>query len=94
MLFTALEQRRVPHVGLTTNDTVVACGTSPALAQAFTPQRVAAMEPHTRDIMRKLIDDIVAGGNECENAAVPCWRWRGWRCRVGADNEVSVGVDR
>ena len=36
------------------------------MQQAFTPQRVAAMEPHTRDITRKLIDDIMAGGNECD----------------------------
>jgi cytochrome P450/ferredoxin-NADP reductase len=36
------------------------------MQQAFTPQRVAAMEPHTRDITRKLIDDIMAGGKECD----------------------------
>jgi cytochrome P450 len=36
------------------------------MQQAFTPQRVAAMEPHTRDIARKLIDGIVAAGNECD----------------------------
>jgi cytochrome P450 len=36
------------------------------MQQAFTPQRVAAMEPHTREITRKLIDDILAHGNECE----------------------------
>ena len=36
------------------------------MQQAFTPERVAAMEPHTRDITRKLIDDIMAGGNECD----------------------------
>ena len=36
------------------------------MQQAFTPQRVAAMEPHTRDITRKLIDDIMAVGTECE----------------------------
>jgi cytochrome P450 len=36
------------------------------MQQAFTPQRVAAMEPHTRDIARKLIDGIIAGGNECD----------------------------
>src|SRR5271166_4438273 len=36
------------------------------MQQAFTPQRVAAMEPHTRDITRKLIDGIMAGGNECD----------------------------
>ncbi|MGB8900193.1 MAG: cytochrome P450, partial [Methylocella sp.] len=36
------------------------------MQQAFTPERVAAMEPHTREITRKLIDDILAHGNECE----------------------------
>jgi vanillate O-demethylase ferredoxin subunit len=36
------------------------------MQQAFTPQRVSAMEPHTRDITRKLIDDIMAVGTECE----------------------------
>jgi cytochrome P450/ferredoxin-NADP reductase len=36
------------------------------MQQAFTPQRVAAMEPHTRDITRKLIDDIMAGGTDCD----------------------------
>ena len=36
------------------------------MQQAFTPARVAAMEPHTRDITRKLIDDIMAGGTACE----------------------------
>ncbi len=36
------------------------------MQQAFTPQRVAAMEGHTRDIARKLIEDILAQGNECE----------------------------
>src|SRR6516165_10776482 len=36
------------------------------MQQAFTPQRVAAMEPHTREITHKLIDDIMAGGNECD----------------------------
>jgi cytochrome P450 len=36
------------------------------MQQAFTPQRVAAMEPHTRDIAHKLIDGIMAGGNECD----------------------------
>src|SRR5215469_5631677 len=36
------------------------------MQQAFTPARVAAMEPHTRDITRKLIDDIMAGGASCE----------------------------
>ena len=36
------------------------------MQQAFTPQRVAAMEPHTQDITRKLIDDILAGGKECD----------------------------
>src|SRR5215468_6798416 len=30
------------------------------MQQAFTPARVAAMEPHTRDLTRKLIDDIMA----------------------------------
>jgi cytochrome P450/ferredoxin-NADP reductase len=34
--------------------------------QAFTPQRVAAMEPHTREIARSLVDKIMAGGDECE----------------------------
>jgi cytochrome P450/ferredoxin-NADP reductase len=36
------------------------------MQQAFTPDRVNAMEPHTREITRKLIDDILAHGNECE----------------------------
>jgi cytochrome P450 len=36
------------------------------MQQAFTPQRVAAMEPHTQEITRKLIDDIMAAGNECD----------------------------
>jgi cytochrome P450 len=36
------------------------------MQQAFTPQRVAAMEGHIQDIVRKLIDDIMAGGNECD----------------------------
>ena len=36
------------------------------MQQAFTPERVAAMEPHTREVTRKLIDDILASGNECE----------------------------
>src|SRR5262249_13546045 len=36
------------------------------MQQGFTPARVAAMEPHTRDITRKLIDDIMAGGTECD----------------------------
>ncbi len=36
------------------------------MQQAFTPQRVAAMEPHTLEITRKLIDDVLAGGNECD----------------------------
>jgi cytochrome P450 len=36
------------------------------MQQAFTPERVAAMEPHTREITRKLIDDILVHGNECE----------------------------
>ncbi|MBA0084488.1 MAG: cytochrome P450, partial [Acidobacteria bacterium Pan2503] len=36
------------------------------MQQAFTPARVAAMEPHTRDLTRKLIDDIMAGGATCE----------------------------
>src|SRR6516225_11860101 len=35
------------------------------MQQAFTPERVAAMEPHTREITRKLIDDIMAGGATC-----------------------------
>src|SRR5215472_14539210 len=34
------------------------------MQQAFTPERVAAMESHTRDITRTLIDGIVAGGSE------------------------------
>jgi cytochrome P450/ferredoxin-NADP reductase len=36
------------------------------MQQAFTPPRVAAMEPHTREITRKLIDDIMARGNDCD----------------------------
>ena len=36
------------------------------MQQAFTPERVAAMEPHTREVTRKLINDILARGNECE----------------------------
>ncbi len=36
------------------------------MQQAFTPQRVAAMEPHTQDITRKVIDDIMAAGDECD----------------------------
>src|SRR5262249_57170590 len=36
------------------------------MQQAFPPARVAAMEPHTRDLTRKLIDDIMAGGATCE----------------------------
>ena len=36
------------------------------MQQAFTPARVAAMEPHTRDLTRKLIDDIMASGATCE----------------------------
>src|SRR5262249_1703432 len=36
------------------------------MQQAFTPARVAAMEPHTRDLTRKLIDDIMAGGATCD----------------------------
>src|SRR5215472_5800934 len=36
------------------------------MQQAFMPERVAAMEPHTREITRKLIDDILSHGNECE----------------------------
>jgi cytochrome P450 len=36
------------------------------MQQAFTPARVAAMEPHTRDITRKLIDDVLAGGTTCD----------------------------
>jgi cytochrome P450/ferredoxin-NADP reductase len=36
------------------------------MQQAFTPPRVAAMEPHTMEITRKLIDDILRGGNECD----------------------------
>jgi cytochrome P450/ferredoxin-NADP reductase len=34
--------------------------------QAFTPQRVAAMEPHTRELVRGLLDDIMARGDTCE----------------------------
>jgi cytochrome P450/ferredoxin-NADP reductase len=34
--------------------------------QAFTPQRVAAMESHTRQIARDLLDKIMARGDECE----------------------------
>src|ERR1700704_2341933 len=34
--------------------------------QAFTPQRVAAMEPHTRELTRGLLDDIMARGDRCE----------------------------
>ena len=34
--------------------------------QAFTPDRVSAMESHTRDITRTLIDGIMAGGSECD----------------------------
>jgi cytochrome P450/ferredoxin-NADP reductase len=34
--------------------------------QAFTPERVEAMEPHTRDVARSLLDKIMARGNECE----------------------------
>ena len=36
------------------------------MQQAFTPDRVNAMEPHTREITRKLIDNILAHGSECE----------------------------
>ena len=36
------------------------------MQQAFTPERVAAMESHTREITRTLIDGIVAGGSECD----------------------------
>ena len=36
------------------------------MQQAFTPERVAAMEPHTQDITRNLIDAIMASGNECD----------------------------
>src|SRR5262245_41153096 len=36
------------------------------MQQAFTPARVAAMEPHTRESTRKLIDDVMAGGTECD----------------------------
>src|SRR5262245_28138166 len=34
--------------------------------QAFTAQRVAAMEPHTREIVRGLLDRIMARGDGCE----------------------------
>src|SRR5262249_52280266 len=34
--------------------------------QAFTPQRVASMEPHTRELARGLINDILARGDQCE----------------------------
>jgi len=36
------------------------------MQQAFTPPRVAAMEPHTMEITRKLIDDIVSRGTGCD----------------------------
>jgi cytochrome P450 len=36
------------------------------VGQAFTPQRVAAMEPHTRELVRNLIGDIMAHGDQCE----------------------------
>jgi len=36
------------------------------MQQAFTPDRVSAMESHTRDITRTLIDGIMAGGSECD----------------------------
>src|SRR5262249_61322769 len=36
------------------------------MQRAFPPARVAAMEPHTRDLTRKLIADIMAGGATCE----------------------------
>jgi cytochrome P450/ferredoxin-NADP reductase len=36
------------------------------MQQAFTPPRIAAMESHTREIARKLVDGIIAQGNECE----------------------------
>ncbi len=36
------------------------------MQQAFTPPRIAAMESHTRDIARKLVEDIMARGKECE----------------------------
>ncbi|MCU1548698.1 MAG: cytochrome, partial [Arthrobacter sp.] len=36
------------------------------MQQAFTPARVAAMEPHTREITRKLIDDIMSRGTGCD----------------------------
>jgi cytochrome P450/ferredoxin-NADP reductase len=34
--------------------------------QAFTPQRVAAMEPHARELVRGLLDAIMARGDRCE----------------------------
>src|SRR5215471_13921693 len=36
------------------------------VGQAFTPQRVAAMEPHTRELVRGLLDDIMKRGDQCE----------------------------
>src|SRR6185369_2562303 len=34
--------------------------------QAFTPERVAAMEPHILGVARRMIDQIMARGNECD----------------------------
>lgn len=34
--------------------------------QAFTPPRIAAMEPHCRELVRGLLDQIMARGNACE----------------------------
>src|ERR1700704_4392690 len=34
--------------------------------QAFTPERVTAMEPHTREIVRRLLDQIMSRGDHCE----------------------------
>jgi cytochrome P450/ferredoxin-NADP reductase len=36
------------------------------VGQAFTAQRIAAMEPHTREVARGLIDDVMARGDQCE----------------------------
>jgi len=47
------------------------------MQQAFTPPRVAAMEPHTMEITRKLIDDIVSRGTGCDfsmTSRCPCPR--------------------
>jgi cytochrome P450 len=36
------------------------------VGQAFTPQRGATMEPHTRELVRGLLDDIMAHGDQCD----------------------------